>query len=135
MKLLVFDPESKPKETEIATYQDAEKILHKTRFGDSAWAILNDDGIVLHSGIAETFIAREYMEKKEQEFFCEKCRLESSVEYTDGDDVHFVIDLIASTHAMQQYNCALKFGSSFVRVRSEGCSEEEWGKVTGKVKA
>ena len=135
MKLLILDPESKPKEIEIATYQDAEKFLHKTRFGDSAWAILNDDGVVLHSGIADQFDAREYMEKEEQEFFCEKCKLESSVEYTEGDDVHFVIDLIASPHAMQRNSCAIKFGTSFVRVRSEDCSEEEWSKITGKVKA
>ena len=43
--------------------------------------------------------------------------------------------LTACVHAMQQYNCALRVGSSFIRVRSEGASDADWNVVTVKVGA
>jgi len=137
MKLMVFSADQKPLEFNAAGYQEVEAILRNTPrlYGDAVWVTFKDTGEVEHHGQADEMNARDYVEKEEQEFFCEKCRLESSVEYIEGDGVQMVMDDIANEHHNRQYHCAVKYGSSFVRVKSPDCSEEEWAEVTKRVKA
>lgn len=137
MKLMIFNPDQKPLEFNALDYDEVEAICRNTPklLGDSKWVTFKDDGTVEHTGQVDSMEAREYKEPETQEFFCEKCRLETYVEYVEGDDVHTVMGEIAEKHHMRKYQCAIKYGSSFIRVKSPDCSEEEWARVTGAVKA
>jgi len=137
MKLMVFSADQKPLEFNTVGYEEVEAILRNSKiYGNAVWVTFKEDNqTVEHHGLVEDMEARTYMETEEQEFFCEKCRLESSVEYVEGDDVQTVMSEIADKHHMRQYHCAVKYGSSFIRVKSPDCSEEEWAQVTGAIKA
>jgi hypothetical protein len=137
MKLMIFNPDQKPLEFNAVDYYKVEAILRDTPalLGDSKWVTFKEDGeTVEHTGQVDEMEARNYMEEQEQEFFCEKCGLETYVEFVEGDDVQMVLSEIAEKHHMRKYQCALKYGSSFIRVKAPGCSEEEWAQVTRKVK-
>jgi len=137
MKLVIFNPDQKPQEFNAVDYYKVEAILRDTPalLGDSKWVTFKEDGeTVENTGQVDEMEARNYMEQLQQEFFCEKCGLETCIEYVEGDDVHMVLDEIASKHQMRKHHCAIKFGSSFIRVKALGCSEAEWAQVTGKVK-
>jgi len=134
MKLMIFSADQKPLESEVADYRAVEdKLRNSNVYGDAVWVTFKDNGEVEKHGQADEMDARNYMEKEEQEFFCEKCRLETSVEYVKGDDVQSVMVDIADKHHMRSYQCAIKYGTSFVRVKSPDCSEKEWAEVTGQV--
>jgi len=138
MKLMIFNPDDKPFEFEVADYKAVEDKCRNAPglAGDSKWVTFKKDGVTVEScGQVDEMEARNYMEQLEQEFFCEKCDLETSVEYVDGAGVQMVFDEIAEKHHMRKYQCAVKYGSSFIRVKSPDCSEEEWAQVTRQVKA
>src|SRR5271166_4831219 len=104
MKLMIFSADQKPLEYNVADYQAVEgKLRNDLIYGDAVWVTFKDNGEVEKHGQADEMDARNYMEKEEQEFFCEKCRLESSVEYVEGDDVQTVMGEIADKHHMRQY--------------------------------
>lgn len=136
MKLMIFSADQKPLEFNVSTYKVVGEALRQAHvYGDAFWATFKKDGTVEHTGQVDEFDAFEYMEKKEQTFFCEKCNLESEVEYVGGADAQSVLDDIADKHHMRQYRCAIKYGSTFIRVRSEDCTAGEWDRIMGRVKA
>jgi hypothetical protein len=138
MKLIIFCADEKPFEFEVADYKAVEDKCRNTHglSGDSKWVTFKKDGVIVEScGQVDEMEARNYMEQIEQEFFCEKCGLETYVEYVEGDDVQSVMSDIAERHHTRKYQCAVKYGSSFIRVKSPDCSEQEWAQVTRGVKA
>lgn len=134
MKLVIFEPDQKPKEIEVIDLKDAEEQCGHATFGDSAYVLLNKDGTVLHSGTCETMNANNWDETLFQEYFCEACKTEGRVPFLESTGIYDVIDAINSDHLYASRPCALGIGATKLRVRSAECTDAEWDAIT-KVKA
>lgn len=130
MKLVIYDPEEKPKEFEVTNLNEAEKQCEHAHHGDSAYVLFNEDGTVLHSGQCCTMSADAWDEPKEQVYYCEACKHEGLVHYIEHAGVFDVIEAINTDHLFSNRTCSLGFGATRIRVRSEGCTDAEWAEVT-----
>jgi len=113
MKLMIFDPGTKPLEVELADINNALQYINHAQYGDSGWAVLNDDGTVFKSGMVENFSLSEFLPSFKQEALCEKCNVNLGVQYSENE-ADQVDDDLANQHRVYSSKCSMTYGSQFI---------------------